>query len=122
MVILYVIFIGVSKPSGDQELIADVKKSLDIFDTMDAMTVARQCARLIQEVLDIAEAMVEKRRQDHNEAAGSLTALTADEEAGSATGPAADPWTTQLAPLSTGIFDLPDDAFSWILDNNILNL
>ncbi|RJE18426.1 hypothetical protein PHISCL_09245 [Aspergillus sclerotialis] len=51
-------------------LITDVEKSLDIFRSMDNVLVARRCAEMIREVLDVAKAVVERRRRNTNQRQG----------------------------------------------------
>lgn len=51
----------------ESTLITDVEKSLDIFRSMDNVLVARRCAEMIREVLDVAKAVVERRRRDMNQ-------------------------------------------------------
>lgn len=49
--------------SFEDELITDVEKSLDIFTSMDNVIVARRCAEMIREVLDVARVCIDKRRR-----------------------------------------------------------
>lgn len=66
IIILYVVFQGLHN-SSDQELLKDVEKSIEIFQAMDDVIVARNCARLIQEVLDIARTVILKRHHQETE-------------------------------------------------------
>ncbi|GAB1198913.1 hypothetical protein APSETT444_008243 [Aspergillus pseudonomiae] len=45
-----------------EELLKDVEKSLEIFDSMTNIVVARRCSEMIREVLDVARACVARRR------------------------------------------------------------
>lgn len=49
--------------SFEDELITDVEKSLDIFTSMNNVIVARRCAEMIREVLDVARVCIDKRRR-----------------------------------------------------------
>ncbi|KAK5129288.1 hypothetical protein LTR08_003618 [Meristemomyces frigidus] len=54
MIILYLILMDFSKVTG-QELIADVEKSLEILTAMEQVVVARRCAELTKEMIDVAK-------------------------------------------------------------------
>jgi hypothetical protein len=54
MIILYLVLVGYPRVSGE-ELIADVEKSLEIFNAMKQVAVARRCAELIKEMLLVAK-------------------------------------------------------------------
>ncbi|KAE8407322.1 fungal-specific transcription factor domain-containing protein [Aspergillus pseudonomiae] len=61
MILLHLIlsdFPGIS----EEELLKDVEKSLEIFDSMTNIVVARRCSEMIREVLDVARACVARRR------------------------------------------------------------
>ncbi|PYH93807.1 hypothetical protein BO71DRAFT_326872 [Aspergillus ellipticus CBS 707.79] len=61
MILLHLILAGF--PSiRDEDLLVDVEKSLDIFESMNNIVVARRCAEMIREVLDVARACVIRRR------------------------------------------------------------
>ncbi|KAJ5930042.1 transcriptional regulator family: Fungal Specific TF [Penicillium verhagenii] len=47
----------------DEELLEDVEKSLEIFSSMDDIIVARRCAEMLREVLEVARACLARRRQ-----------------------------------------------------------
>lgn len=67
MILLHLILSNTAFPLPpditDATLITDVEKSLDIFRSMDNVLVARRCAEMIREVLDVAKAVVERRRK-----------------------------------------------------------
>jgi hypothetical protein len=46
----------------DEELLVDVEKSLDIFESMNNIVVARRCSEMIREVLEVARACATKRQ------------------------------------------------------------
>jgi hypothetical protein len=46
----------------DEELLEDVEKSLEIFSSMDDIIVARRCAEMLREVLDVARTCLARRR------------------------------------------------------------
>ena len=46
----------------EDELLLDVEKSLDIFESMKDITVARRCAEMIREVLDVTRSYLMRRR------------------------------------------------------------
>ncbi|KAK5994363.1 putative transcriptional regulatory C3C7.04-like protein [Cladobotryum mycophilum] len=54
MVLLYVILSNAS-PFPVQDIISDVEKSLEIFAAMKMLAVARRCAEVIKDVLDVAK-------------------------------------------------------------------
>lgn len=64
MILLHLILSGY--PSiRDEDLLLDVEKSLDIFESMNNIVVARRCAEMIREVLEVARACVARRRTSH---------------------------------------------------------
>ncbi|RAL12327.1 Zn(II)2Cys6 transcription factor [Aspergillus homomorphus CBS 101889] len=64
MILLHLVLSGY--PSiRDEDLLTDVEKSLDIFESMNNIVVARRCAEMIREVLDVARACVARRRTHH---------------------------------------------------------
>ncbi|KAJ5716242.1 transcriptional regulator family: Fungal Specific TF [Penicillium malachiteum] len=46
----------------DEELLEDVEKSLEIFSSMDDIIVARRCAEMLREVLDVARTCLHRRQ------------------------------------------------------------
>ncbi|RAL02964.1 Zn(II)2Cys6 transcription factor [Aspergillus ibericus CBS 121593] len=61
MILLHLVLSGF--PSiRDEELLLDVEKSLDIFESMNNIVVTRRCAEMIREVLEVARACVARRR------------------------------------------------------------
>lgn len=46
----------------DEELLEDVEKSLEIFSSMDDIIVARRCAEMLREVLEVARTCLARRR------------------------------------------------------------
>ena len=62
MILLFALFQGLQNIS-DAELLTLVGKSLEIFDAMDRVTVARNSSRLVKELLDIARVIVVERQQ-----------------------------------------------------------
>lgn len=46
----------------EDELLLDVEKSLDIFESMKNIIVARRCAEMIREVLDVTRSYLARRR------------------------------------------------------------
>jgi hypothetical protein len=61
MIILYLVLMGYPRVSGE-ELIADVEKSLEIFNAMKQVAVARRCAELIKEMLLVAKKYLQDLR------------------------------------------------------------
>ncbi|OGM43617.1 hypothetical protein ABOM_008561 [Aspergillus bombycis] len=61
MILLHLILSGFPGIS-EEELLQDVEKSLEIFDSMTNIVVARRCSEMIREVLDVARACVARRR------------------------------------------------------------
>lgn len=49
----------------DDDLLADVEKSLEIFESMDDIIVARRCAVMLREVLDVARTCLVRRRGEN---------------------------------------------------------
>lgn len=62
MILLHLIL---SNFSGlpDDELLEDVEKSLEIFSSMDNIIVARRCAEMIREVLEVARTCLARRQR-----------------------------------------------------------
>jgi hypothetical protein len=54
MILLYVVLSNIDTIDHNHA-ITDVEKSLEIFSSMNMVTVARRCAEIVQEVLDIAK-------------------------------------------------------------------
>lgn len=50
----------------DDELLEDVEKSLQIFESMDDIVVARRCAEMLREVLEVAGTCLLRRRRGEN--------------------------------------------------------
>jgi hypothetical protein len=50
----------------DEDLLEDVEKSLEIFESMDDIIVARRCAEMLREVLDVARSCLARRRRGEN--------------------------------------------------------
>lgn len=46
----------------DEELLEDVEKSLEIFSSMDDIIVARRCAEMLREVLEVARTCLARRK------------------------------------------------------------
>lgn len=61
MILLHLILSGVPG-IPDDELLMDVDKSLEIFESMNNIVVARRCAEMIREVLEVARTYVTRRR------------------------------------------------------------
>lgn len=62
MILLYVVLSSI-QPGPEDDLLQDVEKSLEIFNAMDMIVVARRCAEITKEVLDIARKSVQERRE-----------------------------------------------------------
>ena len=58
-VILYVLVTGLHRGSSE-DLLLDVEKTLKIFQAMDAISIARRCAKLTKEILEIARMALQK--------------------------------------------------------------
>ncbi|KAJ5626954.1 transcriptional regulator family: Fungal Specific TF [Penicillium herquei] len=58
----------------DEELLEDVEKSLEIFSSMDDIIVARRCAEMLREVLDVARTCL-RRRQIQDRDSGSTGSM-----------------------------------------------
>ncbi|PYH40284.1 uncharacterized protein BP01DRAFT_224671 [Aspergillus saccharolyticus JOP 1030-1] len=65
MILLHLVLSGYPT-IRDEDLLADVEKSLDIFESMNNIVVARRCAEMIREVLEVARACVARRRTTHH--------------------------------------------------------
>ncbi|KAF9892859.1 hypothetical protein FE257_000448 [Aspergillus nanangensis] len=61
MILLHLVLSGVPG-INDDELLTDVDKSLEIFESMNNIVVARRCAEMIREVLEVARTCVARRR------------------------------------------------------------
>lgn len=60
MILLHLILAGVPD-IPEEELLKDVEKSLDIFESMGGVVVARRCAEMIREVLDVTREYLRRR-------------------------------------------------------------
>ncbi|KAJ5520415.1 transcriptional regulator family: Fungal Specific TF [Penicillium fimorum] len=60
----------------DDELLEDVEKSLDIFSSMDNIIVARRCAEMLREVLEVARTCLKRRRRRSTDRSQSKSQLT----------------------------------------------
>lgn len=60
MILLHLILAGVPD-IPEEELLKDVEKSLDIFESMGGVVVARRCAEMIREVLDVTRECLRRR-------------------------------------------------------------
>ena len=74
MILLFALFQGLHE-SCDIELLTLVGKSLEIFDAMDKVTVARNSSSLVKELLDIARVVAVERRQLATNGAAEETSL-----------------------------------------------
>ena len=61
MILLHLILSGFPG-INEEEPLKDVEKSLEIFDSMTNIVVARRCSEMIREVLEVARACVATRR------------------------------------------------------------
>jgi hypothetical protein len=75
MLVLYIILINYPHVSGE-ELIRDVEKSLDILHAMAHVKVAKRCASLISEVLEVVKRQPRTLQDDQNRGEGSTTSVT----------------------------------------------
>jgi len=65
MVLLYVVICDLYMPNMNREqLLLDIEKSIEIFTAMNQVTVARRCAEITQEVLEIAKRTSPPASQD----------------------------------------------------------
>ncbi|OCL04280.1 hypothetical protein AOQ84DRAFT_271052, partial [Glonium stellatum] len=62
MILLYVVLSNI-QPSLEADMLSDAEKSLDIFKAMNMVAVARRCAEITREVLEIARKSVQERRE-----------------------------------------------------------
>lgn len=76
MILLHLTLSNVPDLPDDGELITDVEKSLDIFASMNNLLVARRCAEMIREVLDVARTCV-ARRHWQNTTTNTITSTAA---------------------------------------------
>jgi len=60
MILLHLILAGVPD-TPEEDLLKDVEKSLDIFESMRNIVVARRCAEMIREVLDVTRECLRRR-------------------------------------------------------------
>ncbi|KAL2814954.1 fungal-specific transcription factor domain-containing protein [Aspergillus granulosus] len=65
MILLHVILSGYPD-IRDEELLADVEKSLEIFESMNNIVVARRCSEMIREVLEVARSCATRRQLQSN--------------------------------------------------------
>lgn len=75
MILLHVVLAGSPCGPPDSILLHDVEKSLDIFESMNNIVVARRCAEMIREVLEVARACVVRRSSVdtmHDESSNTL--------------------------------------------------
>lgn len=63
MILLHIILSNIPIPDDETGLITDIEKSLDIFSSMNNLFVARRCAEMIREVLDVAKGCLARRQR-----------------------------------------------------------
>lgn len=66
----------------DDELLEDVEKSLEIFQSMEDIIVARRCAEMLREVLEVARACLARRRNDTSVSGQSTSQLKTQPRSG----------------------------------------
>lgn len=79
MILLYVILSNIDTESSNPEhtrdrLVGTVQQSLEIFQSMDMVTVARRCAEVTQEVLDIAKKPPQQAAPQSSSTRGNMEA------------------------------------------------
>jgi hypothetical protein len=85
----------------DDELLGDVDKSLEIFQSMEDIIVARRCAEMLREVLEVARACLVRRRGDTSVSGQSTSHLKTQPRSGSqGLRPSEAPATSSLASSS----------------------
>ena len=70
----------------EDELLLDVERSLDIFESMRNISVARRCAKMIREVLDVTRSYLARRRMLHPDQPSPVTATSPSFALGSGAG------------------------------------
>lgn len=70
----------------EDELLLDVEKSLDIFESMKNISVARRCAEMIREVLDVTRSYLARRKMLHPHQPSLVTATSPSFALGSGAG------------------------------------
>ncbi|KAJ5780668.1 transcriptional regulator family: Fungal Specific TF [Penicillium paradoxum] len=89
----------------DTDLLEDVEKSLQVFSAMDEIIVARRCAEMLREVLEVARTCLTRRRGDlQNPSPGSGMRQSTDLEAPSriANASVQNPLNQTTTPKSAG--------------------
>ena len=104
MILLYVVLSDI-QPQPEDDLLHDVEKGLELFRAMNQVVVARRCAEITREVLDVARKFVQERR-GHNQTSqrGSSTAMDVSRNA----------LVTATDPVS---HPLPDLGYDFMDDN-----
>lgn len=111
MILLHLILSNVPH-LPDDEMITDIEKSLDIFASMNNVHVARRCAEMIREVLDVARTCLARRRC---QTAPTTTSTTTTAGGGGGTGmdpPDAAAQSSPVSPFDTGFGGIEGDFIS----------
>ncbi|KAJ6028010.1 transcriptional regulator family: Fungal Specific TF [Penicillium herquei] len=86
----------------DEELLEDVEKSLEIFSSMDDIIVARRCAEMLREVLDVARTCLRRRQiQDRDSgSSGSMGRVAGIADVGLGSSAVQPGYTSDVIPTS----------------------
>ncbi|KAL2800950.1 fungal-specific transcription factor domain-containing protein [Aspergillus keveii] len=109
MILLHIVLSGYPG-IHDEELLLGVDKSLDIFESMNNIVVARRCSEMIREVLGVARSCATRRQSQSNTLGISASSRIFDVEAG-------NPTTHTPGPDMAGIAAFGDDNFFFSLFN-----
>ncbi|KAK0928301.1 hypothetical protein LTR29_017411 [Friedmanniomyces endolithicus] len=118
MILLYVVLANIS-PAPENDILHDVERSVEIFKTMEVVTVARRCAAITEEVSVYERQLSRERdaRQEHSLAADSTRERLAAPAAGNSSNYFGRDFDEELAT-----FDIPlDDIFASLINSNLMD-
>ncbi|KAJ5119099.1 transcriptional regulator family: Fungal Specific TF [Penicillium atrosanguineum] len=99
MILLHLILSNFPGLPND-ELLEDVEKSLEIFASMDDIIVARRCAEMLREVLEVARACLKRRHGDPSSMQNTIQSETRPRSGSLGLQPLGAPATSSLASSS----------------------
>ncbi|EON61503.1 hypothetical protein W97_00718 [Coniosporium apollinis CBS 100218] len=124
MILLYVVLSNI-QPGPEDDLLQDVEKSLEIFNAMNMIVVARRCAEITTEILEITRKLVQERRE--KERPPRQQESTAGDITGDVLPTVSDPTVHTLPGFGFDIthenlFDITrEDLFASLVDCNLMD-
>lgn len=126
MILLFVVLSNQEGPDLPADLLLrDSERCLEVFKTMDVVSVARKCAEITQEVLEVARQSVVARQrprprsvppEDVSGPQAAAYSLSSATESASFLPPSFQTGMTQ----ETGALNLDDDLYAGLIDINVI--